>query len=141
LSRFNTDNFCQLLKEYQTSAGGDLLKVEKTLRHVGIPDLDERAGKTPGESNITQDHEEVKILTDWLKSRYHVNKIYSLEVLDREKEPHDEDIIAQICNEFRVEKLHWRRLDMSAKMGWWGYRGYPHPLLPYIVLELTLIIA
>jgi hypothetical protein len=104
-----------LLKKYKLSASGALLHVEKTLRHLALPDLDKRAGKNPEMLNLITNHTEVKDLTDWLKEKYHVDQIYSLSVPDREREPHDEDTIARICDDFKVVKMDWRRLDMSAR--------------------------
>lgn len=118
MSRFKADNFTNLLEEYKSSVDGTLLKVEKTLRHFALPDLDRGKGNKQLVPAVVKDHKEVKEFTGWLKSKHLVNKIHSLAVLNRERGSHDEETIAQMCRDFGVVKMNWRRLDLSVGSLW-----------------------
>ncbi|CAP61977.1 uncharacterized protein PODANS_5_1350 [Podospora anserina S mat+] len=95
----------------------ELLSYEETIKYARFPALD----TYPDSSNtillpIREEHSEVFDILDWLYRTKHVRTILDLKVLDRLINPHSERDIAQYVQDFGVEILDWRFLDMSLSV-------------------------
>lgn len=64
-------------------------------------------------ANLRQDHDEIKIVIDWLKKRKSpATQILELSVPDRLFSPHSDDIVSDCVNGLGVRTLNWRKLDL-----------------------------
>jgi hypothetical protein len=62
---------------------------------------------------IKSQRKEVKHVLDWLYQGRQVRKIIELKVPDSLHDPHTEETIIQSIKPFEIEKLDWKRLDLS----------------------------
>jgi hypothetical protein len=85
-------------------------KFEATLAYAKFPDLDNLNGLR---GSVT-DHDDVNTVLDWLKNDKEVKKIVELNVQDEWENPYEEEHIAHWVREFQVERLSWRRKDLSV---------------------------
>lgn len=93
----------------------ELLKYEKTLRYVEFPPLD--ALKDERESFkdscfLQEEHDEVFRILNWLKHIMGVETIIKIKVPDRLVNSHDEDRMARSVEQFKVQILDWKVLDL-----------------------------
>jgi len=65
---------------------------------------------------MLHEHEEIFVILDWLRKSKTVTTILELQVRDRLYNPHDEHRIAQYVEDFKVENLNWRFLDLSISV-------------------------
>jgi hypothetical protein len=84
------------------------LNFESILRYADFPDLN-RCKATMEE--YRKDFDEIQRVLRWLKKK-EVDQIVKLKVLDRLRAPHTDEIIAESVNDFKIETLNWRKLDM-----------------------------
>ncbi|KAK0640567.1 hypothetical protein B0T16DRAFT_460740 [Cercophora newfieldiana] len=95
----------------------DLLSYEETIKYARFPALDIHSDNTNTIAlPIRDEHTEVFDILDWLYQTKHVRTILELKVLDRLINPHNELDIAQYVEDFGVEVLDWRFLDMSVSV-------------------------
>jgi len=85
---------------------------ESTLKyvHIPIPDRDDDPNTLP---HVRLPRDEVNKILRWLSLEKGVKKIMELRVIDSEREPHDEEKIADAVREFDIEILDWNRPDLS----------------------------
>ena len=120
LSRFNSktyhvSDFVRSLINHKEHA--ELLRYECTIKYAEFPplDLDSDDREAFGES-VHAEHTEVFDILDWLKKKKGVEKIIELIVPDRLVNPHNEMKIATYVEDFQVEMLNWRFLDLSISV-------------------------
>lgn len=91
------------------------LTYEKILRYAAFPQLDlfmeDRQTFRAGRS-LDNDHSEVFDVLKWLKHKK-VEIIMKLKVPDRLVNPHDDIEMADQIDDFKVEDLDWKVLDLS----------------------------
>lgn len=103
-----------------------MLKYERTLKYVEFPSLDMMAESREGFKESTYlktTHREVFQILEWLNVKKGVQKIIKLVVPDRLVNPHDELEMAWYVNQFQVEVLDWKTLDLSIS-------AFQNPLPP-----------
>jgi hypothetical protein len=127
LSKFEVQgqSFEKFAKMLQQEGLNTPQQFETTLVHATFPDLD-RHNNIP--QWISSDPHEVDTLLHWLKTPRdprevgnilgwlevkEVKKIVELKILDDWDYPHDEELIAPFLRTFQVERLDWRRRDVS----------------------------
>ena len=86
------------------------LKFESVLRYVAFPDLSQ-GYKPPSQ---VKDREEVPLLLKWLRTKG-VKTILKLIVPDCFWNPLHEDRVHECVNDFGIEELDWRRLDLCIE--------------------------
>lgn len=95
----------------------NLLSYEPTIKYARFPALGvhvddkEEIGKSTRE-----EHREVFDALHWLREDKGVETILELAVPDRLVNPHNEVEIAKVVDEFKVERLNWRYLDLSLSV-------------------------
>jgi hypothetical protein len=86
------------------------LEFEPILRYASFPDLD-YAFRTLSHGLI-EDTNEVGEVLNWLERKRNVQEIVELKVLDRIHNSHDDEIVKQCINDFKIRHLNWRKLDL-----------------------------
>jgi hypothetical protein len=96
---------------------------ESTLAFVSSPDLEQ--WNSPGLDRVTFEDRildrasepisriDFSKVLEWLRDIYDVQNIIELNVRDSMMYPHPEEAIERAVKGFNVEKLHWKRLDLS----------------------------
>ena len=98
------------------SRSRDLLKYEHTLRYVDFPPLDLMAEEREvfkENTHFTRRHDEVFRILNWLWDDKGVERIIKLRIPDRLVHPHDDFVMAEKLEDFGVEILDWKVLDLS----------------------------
>jgi hypothetical protein len=116
------EKFATMLQEEGSDAPQQF---ETTLVHATFPDLDRHnnvprwISSDPHEVDTLlhwlktpRDPREVKNILHWLKVK-EVKKIVELTIPDDWDYPHDEELIAPFLKTLQVERLDWRRKDVS----------------------------
>jgi hypothetical protein len=120
LSRFNSKSyrlhdFAESLINHQENA--QLLSYEPLIKYAEFPALDLHPDdKESSGDEMSREHREIFAILDWLRKNKQVNAILELQVRDRLFNPHDEDQIAKYVDDFKVEILNWRFLDLSVSV-------------------------
>lgn len=91
----------------------ECLEFEKTLQSVEFPSLEERHAEAEIFGRTIARNEVARVL-GWLRKEKSVEKIITLNVRDSIYHPHSEEIIEQALSHFDIERLNWRRLDLSV---------------------------
>lgn len=86
------------------------IKFETVLRYVHFPDL----SQDPMSTSQKRDRQEVPLILSWLRQKG-VKVILRLVVPDCRANPLDEDKICACLQDFGVEDLNWRRLDLGIE--------------------------
>ncbi|KAF5014570.1 hypothetical protein F66182_14396, partial [Fusarium sp. NRRL 66182] len=131
ISRFNApafqvSDFIGSLIHQDNIEQQQMLKYERTLKYVEFPSLDMMAESREGFKESTYlktTHREVFQILEWLNVKKGVQKIIKLVVPDRLVNPHDELEMAWYVNQFQVEVLDWKTLDLSIS-------AFQNPLPP-----------
>jgi hypothetical protein len=117
----NIDTEEQSFAEYvhwlqsQDETVGSVFKFENVLKYARFPDLHTQMPRHSDDlvANLRQDHDEIKIVIDWLKKRKSpATQILELSVPDRLFSPHSDDIVSDCINGLGVRTLNWRKLDL-----------------------------
>ena len=86
------------------------IEFESVLRYVHFPDLSQ---KTLSEDSKTE-RQEIPLILLWLRQKG-VKTILRLVVPDCRMNPLNEEAISKCLEDFEVEELNWRRLDLGIE--------------------------
>ncbi|KAJ0119897.1 Peptidase S8/S53 [Diaporthe amygdali] len=120
ISQFNSklyrvSEFIHSLINHQENAG--LLWYEPTIKYARFPPLDVHIDdKEVFGMGAQEEHTEVFDILQWLKQEKRVKSIIELKVPDRLVNPHNELLIAKYVDDFAIEVLNWRFLDLSLSV-------------------------
>jgi hypothetical protein len=96
-----------------------LLSYERTLRYVEFPPLDMMTGDRETfkeNSHFERNHDEVFKVLRWLRKEKGVLNVIKLKVPDRLVNPHEDLQMATEVDNFGVESLDWKVLDLSISI-------------------------
>ncbi|KAK5991372.1 Subtilisin DY-like protein [Cladobotryum mycophilum] len=91
-----------------------IFKFEKVLKYANFPDLDSQTTATltsQGMVNLREDHTEISDVFKWLGARG-VQQVLELSVPDRLLCPHSDESVTICVNDFSIQLLNWRKLDL-----------------------------
>lgn len=108
---YSFTNYATQLCKAQSSA----VRFERILKFASFPDLDNEDPYKREADLLQQENRIIKNFLSWLRHSRKVEEVLSLSVLDRLLCPHTDSDVSSCVQDFNIQRLDWRKLDLYLR--------------------------